>query len=64
MLGLDNHADRQALQLKYGDDFINHLAELIPHRHGLDKSSLQLTHPWTAKQFLSALDDLITEIER
>lgn len=63
MAGFDNHPDRQALRLKYGDDFASHLNDLIPHRHGPNKSSLQLTPPWTAEQFLGALDDFIAEIE-
>ncbi len=62
MVGLDNHPDRQALRLKYGADFVAHLAELIPHRHGADKTSLALTEPWTAEQFLQELETLITEI--
>lgn len=64
MLGLDNHADRQALRLKYGGNFVAHLAELIPHRHTADKTSLILTDPWTAEQFINELDTLIAEIGR
>lgn len=45
MLGLDNHPDRQALRLKYGSKFAAHLAELIPHRHNVDKTLLTLTEP-------------------
>jgi hypothetical protein len=63
MLGLDNHADRQALRLKYGNDFVAHLTELIPHRHSTDKASLTLTKPWTIEQFLDQLDTLISQIE-
>ncbi len=64
MVGLDNQADRQALRLKYGDDFVAHLTELIPHRHSTDKVSLALTPPWTAEQFLNQLDILVAEIEQ
>lgn len=63
MLGLDNHADRQALRLKYGNDFAAHLTELIPHRHSADKASLTLTKPWITEQFLNQLDTLISQIE-
>ncbi len=62
MLGLDNHADRQALRLKYGNDFATHLTELIPHQHGLDKMTLSLTLPWTVEQFLDGLDTLISKL--
>lgn len=59
MLGLDNHADRQALRLKYGDDFVDHIHELIPHRHGPDKATTELTEEWTAQQFLNELETLV-----
>jgi len=60
MLGLDNHADRQALRLKYGRDFAAHLTELIPHRHGLDKAVVELTEEWTAERFLTELETLVS----
>ena len=59
IVGFDNHADRTALRLRYGDAFAEHIHELVPHRHGLDKQETILTETWTALQFLSALDDLI-----
>lgn len=62
LLGLDNHADRQALRLKFGKDFSVHLHELIPHRHGSDKSTTELTGEWTAEQFLDELDSLVESI--
>jgi hypothetical protein len=64
MLGLDNHPDRHALRLKYGDDFATHLTEFIPHRHNVNKTATTLTEPWTAKQFLDQLEMLIVEIEQ
>jgi hypothetical protein len=64
MLGLDNHADRQALRLKYGDDFADHIHELIPHRHGPDKVTTELTEEWTAQQFLNDLEVLVEESVR
>jgi hypothetical protein len=63
MIGLDNHADRHALRLKYGDNFTDHLTELIPHQHGVDKRTVNLTKIWTGEQFLDKLDDLIAKIE-
>ncbi len=64
MLGLDNHADRPALRLKYGDAFAAHIHDLIPHRHGPDKVMLGLTDEWTAQRFLNELDNLITECDQ
>ena len=61
MLGLDNHPDRSALRLKYGEDFAAHIHDLIPHRHGLDKITLGLTEEWTAYRFLNELDDLVPQ---
>lgn len=58
VLAFDNHADRQALRLKYGADFVAHLAELIPHRHRLDKTMMELTESWTAERFLTELESL------
>ena len=63
IVGFDNHPDRQALRLKHGSEFAAHLTEFIPHRHGTDKSTLTLTTPWEAEQFLSQLDILISQIE-
>lgn len=64
MLGLDNHPDRHALRLKYGDDFVTHLTEFIPHCHSVDKTTTTLTESWTAEQFLDQLERLIIEIEQ
>jgi len=68
LLGLDNHPDRQALRLRFGAAFAEHLADLIPHQHSADKTSVSLTPPWTAMQFLNELHvlfaDLIDEDER
>lgn len=57
--GFDNHPDRTALRLRYGDNFLAHIHELIPHQHGLDKQNVSLTEPWTANQFLNELDNLV-----
>lgn len=62
LLGFDNHADRAALRLKYGDTFSAHISELVSHRHGPDKSSITLTEPWDAVRFLEDLDDLIASL--
>ena len=62
LFGLDNHPDRQALRLKYGAAFAGHLTELIPHRHAADKTSVSLTPPWTAVQFLNELDAILADV--
>ena len=62
VLGLDNHADRQALRLKYGRDFAAHLSELIPHRHAPDKAAVELTEEWTAERFLAEVETLVAEL--
>lgn len=33
--------------------------ELIPHRHGPDKATTELTEEWTAQQFLNELESLV-----
>ena len=62
LLGFDNHADRTALRLKFGEDYVNHIQDLVPHRHGPDKSSTTLTEAWEAERFLHELDDLLTPL--
>jgi len=59
ILGFDNHADRTALRLKYGDAFTSHIFDLVPHRHGPDKTPTILTEPWDAVRFLEDLDVLL-----
>ena len=41
LVGFDNYPDRRALEQKYGQDFRTHLCELIPHKHGLCKVTLE-----------------------
>lgn len=59
MLGFDNHADLTALRLKYGEDYAAHVSELVPHRHGPDKTTTILTETWDANRFLRELDILL-----
>jgi len=61
LFGFDNHADHHSLRLKYGRRFTSHLHELIPHRHGLDKVTTELTEEWTAERFLTELEVRIRE---
>jgi len=59
ILGFDNHADRTALRLRFGEGFVDHIHDSVPHRHGPDKRTTTLTAVWEAKRFLLELDDLL-----
>ena len=50
--GFDNYPDRRALQQKYGRGFAAHLSELIPHKHGVRKTTLELTEVMSVEAFL------------
>lgn len=54
-VGYDNYPDRQALSARYGTAFTSHLNELIPHRHGERKETMELTPAMTAEDFLAVL---------
>ncbi len=56
-VGFDNYPDRQALQQKYGKKFTSHIDELIPHRHGQNKTDCELTGEMTVEKFLKYLSD-------
>jgi len=43
LLGLDNARDRLALRKKYGDAFVEHLDEFVPHLHREGNRVLELT---------------------
>lgn len=58
VFGYDNYPDRKALQTKYGDEFLAHLNELIPHRHGAQKSTLELTNEIIMEEFLALLTSI------
>ena len=54
-VGFDNYPDRRALQKKYGRDFKLHPFELVAHKHGPRKETLELTEEMTVKKFLNYL---------
>ncbi len=54
-VGFDNYPDRRALQRKYGQDFTAHLSELIPHKHSVGKTTLDLTEAMSVDAFLDYL---------
>jgi hypothetical protein len=43
VVGFDNASDLRALRLKYGENYIHHRLELIPHRHTANKQDVELT---------------------
>lgn len=55
IVGFDNYPDRRALRQKYGQAFKACLAELIPHKHGPRKTTLELTEEMTVEVFLDYL---------
>ena len=58
-VGFDNYPDRRALRQKYGRDFTAHLSELIPHKHGARKTTLELTSEMSVELFLDYLRENI-----
>lgn len=59
LLGLDNSADREALRLKYGAEFAQHLHEPIPHLHTENKQKLTLTEEKSFADFV----EMVLEFE-
>jgi len=58
LIGLDNFSDRPALRLKYGEAFIQHLHEPIPHLHTENKERLELTDEKTLDDFVQMVMEL------
>ena len=52
VVGFDNYPDRRALRQKYGRSFTTCLSELIPHKHGAHKATLELTSEMSVEEFL------------
>ncbi len=61
LVGFDNYPDRRALQQKYGQEFTSHLSELIPHKHGQRKETLELTAEMNVELFLDYLQNNIIQ---
>ena len=59
VVGFDNYPDRRALRQKYGQDFTAHLSELIPHKHGARKATLELTAEMSVEGFLDYLREKV-----
>lgn len=57
LVGFDNYPDRRALQQKYGQEFTSHLSELIFHKHGHRKETLELTAEMDVELFLDYLQN-------
>jgi len=56
IIGLDNSSDRKALQLKYGNNYVFHLNEVVPHEHSQGKKSLKLTEEKFFQDFIEILE--------
>ena len=56
IIGLDNSSDRKALQLKYGNSYVFHLNEVVPHEHSQGKTSLKLTEEKFFQDFIEILE--------
>ncbi len=59
IIGFDNYADLNAIKAKYGRDYRRHLEEQIPHKHSRDKQHVELTDPFTAREFIWSLQQMI-----
>ncbi len=57
VVGFDNYPDRRALREKYGQNFKFHLSELVAHKHGPRKETLELTEEMTVEKFLEYLKE-------
>lgn len=56
IVGFDNYPDRQVLKQKYGQQFNQHLSDLISHKHSLDKQTVELTKFIDIKSFFEWLE--------
>ena len=59
IIGFDNYPDRQVLQQKFGKESKKHLFELVPHKHGRGKATLELTEELSLFKFLAYLREQI-----
>lgn len=53
VIGFDNASDPRVLRLKYGKDVARHQGEGVPHMHGSDKSTLQITEEMKCGDFIA-----------
>jgi len=59
LIGFDNYPDTRVLKAKFGSDYRNHMGELVPHRHGRNKQSVELTEEMNAERFLDYLETFV-----
>ena len=55
LIGFDNAPDIKALKIKYGENYVQHHDERIPHFHGRGKESIELTKEISTKEFLETV---------
>lgn len=56
ILGFDNYPDKQVLKQRYGQQFSKHLSELIAHKHGLDKQTIEMTEEINVIEFFKIIE--------
>jgi len=55
VVGFDNTADNEVLRKVYGSDFGKHQYDLIPHKHGPEKQTCEITDEMTFDDFVNWL---------
>ncbi len=60
IVGFDNSADAQAIRLRYGDEWRQHIHEEIPHTHDVNRQ-IRLTDEMTVQRFFEWLQ---TELQK
>ncbi|HJH26408.1 MAG TPA: hypothetical protein C5S37_06445 [Methanophagales archaeon] len=58
VIGFDNAPDINALKIKYGEGYVHHLDERIPHFHGKGKKNTELTKEISFREFLEKIKSL------
>lgn len=64
VIGFDNSSDIQAIKMRFGNEWRQHLHEEVPHKHD-SQGNLQLTDEMDANQFVNWLQtNLPSKIEK
>ena len=62
IVGWDNYTDLRVIKMKFGNQFKRHMDDLIPHRHGYGKKTVELTSGFTAEKFLERLEQFSSDV--
>jgi hypothetical protein len=60
VVGFDNYPDRRVLREEFGRQFVAHLHERVPHRHGQGKGSVEATEECDVRTFLETIGAMLT----